>query len=238
MSAEPFACTEEKRPNRSQQICIKHTTVGAPKLKGVVSAHGNRLEVTNFQQQAETMECPREYQPELDEGGKFWKGIQCACRQAFLQVYWDPSKSHWHFQACKFHIFQAVLKRGVSEWEKDPQFIESMKRGLETDSPELYVFSTNADINYKLTLEETKFLRTLHLEDFVTAVSWGVLHTQLVKEAIASFEATTLQTTVKGKSMPLIAKNWRKQFQQVFHLIAKEELPVTKEWTLANFFLP
>ena len=184
------------------------------------------------------MECPREYRPELVESGKFWKGVQGACLQAFSQVHWDPSKSNWQFQACKFHAFQRVLKKALTKWEKNPELVESMKRGLETDPPELYVFSTNADINYKLTLEEMKFLRALHLEDFVTSVSWGVLHAQLVREAIASFEATTLQTTVKGKSMPLIAKNWRKQFQQVFHLIAKEELPVTKEWTLANFFLP
>ena len=182
------------------------------------------------------MECPREYRPELDESGKFWKGVQGACLQAFSQVHWDPSKSNWQFQACKFHAFHTVLKKAVTEWEKNPELVESMKRGLETDPPELYVFSTNADINYKLNLEETKFLRALHLEDFVTTVSWGVLHAQLVKEAIASFEAITLQATVKGKSMPLIAKNWRKQFQQVFHLRAKEEQPVTKEWTLAKLF--
>ena len=162
--------------------------------------------------------------------------MQTACLQAFSQVHWNSSKSNWHFSACKFHIFQAVLKRGVSEWEKDPQFIESMKRGLETNHPELYVFSSNVDINYKLTLEETKFLRALHLEDFVTSVSWGVLHTHLVKEAIASFEPTTLQATIKGKSMAIIAKNWRKQFQQVFHLRAKEEQLVTKQWTLAKLF--
>ena len=182
------------------------------------------------------MECPRAYQPQLDESGRFWKGVQTACLQAFSQVHWDTSKSNWHFQACKFHIFQAVLRKAISEWEKNPQFIESMKRGLEADRPELYVFSTNADINYKLSLEETKFLRALHLQDFVTSVPWGVLHTQLVKEAIASFDPTTLQATVKGESLAIIAKNWRKQFQQVFHLRAKEEQPVTKEWTLAKLF--
>ena len=182
------------------------------------------------------MECPREYQPKLDESGKFWKGVQSAYLQAFYQVHWDPSKSHWHSQACKFHIFQAVLKRAVSEWEKSPQLIESMKRGVEAEPTELYVFSTNVDLNYKLTSEETGFLRVLHLEDFITSVSWGVLHPQLVKEAIAFFEPTTLQATVKEKSMAIIAKNRRKQFQQVFHLKSKEEQPITKEWTLAKLF--
>ena len=42
--------------------------------------------------------------------------------------------------------------------------------------------------------------------------------------------------TVKGKNMAIIAKNWRKQFQQVFHLREKEEQPVTKDWTLAKLF--
>lgn len=182
------------------------------------------------------MECPREYRPELVESGKFWKGVQGACLQAFSQVHWDPSKSNWQFQACKFHAFQTVLKRAVTEWEKNPELIESMKRGLEADPPELYVFSTNADINYKLTLEETKFLKALHLEAFITSVSWGVLHTQLVKEAIASLEPTTLQSTVKGESMAIIAKNWRKQFQQVFHLTPTREQPVTKEWQLEELF--
>lgn len=182
------------------------------------------------------MECPNAYQPPLDENERFWKGVKGACLQAFSHVRWDPSKSHWHFQACKFHMFQTVLKRAISEWGKDPQFIATMKRGLEEDHTELYVFSTNADINYKLTPEETKFLKALRLEDFVTSVSWGVLHTQLVKEAIASLNPTTLLTTIKGNDVAIIAKKWRKQYQQVFHLHSAEKRPVNHEWTLAELF--
>ena len=80
------------------------------------------------------------------------------------------------------------------------------------------------------------FLKALHLEEFVTSVSWGVLHPQLVKEAIASLEPTTLMTTVKGRKQAIIAKDWRKQFQQVFHLTQKQKQPVTKKWTLAELF--
>ena len=184
------------------------------------------------------MECPHAYQPELDEDQSFWKGVQTVCLQELSKVHWNPGKLHWHSPTCKFHTFQAALKRAVPEWQRNPTFIESMKRGLETEHTEPYVFSTNADINYKLTLEETKFLKALHLEAFITSVSWGVLHTQLVKEAIASLEPTTLQSTVKGESMAIIAKNWRKQFQQVFHLTSTREQPVTKEWQLEELFSP
>ena len=182
------------------------------------------------------MECPHAYQPKLDENAKFWKGVQIACLQAFSQVHWTPGKNQWHSQTCKFHNFQAVLRSAVSEWEKQPEFIGDMKRVLEEEHTGLYVFSTNADLSYKLTPEERGFLRALHLEDFVTSVSWGVLHSPLVKEAIASLDTTTLSATVKGEKMVIITKNWRKQFQQVFHLTSKKEQPVTKEWQLDELF--
>ena len=67
-------------------------------------------------------------------------------------------------------------------------------------------------------------------------VSWGVLHTQLVKEAIVSLEPTTLLTTVKGNSVAIITKKWQKQYQQVFHLQSAELRSVTNEWTLAELF--
>ena len=182
------------------------------------------------------MECPNAYQPKLDANGKLWKEVQLACFQTFSRVHWHPGKSQWYFQACKFHIFQAVLRRAVSECKENPEFVERMKRGLETENTELYVFSTNADINYKLTPEERGFLRAIHLEEFVTAVSWGVLHPQLVREAIASLEPTTLTATVKGQSQAILSKEWRTQFQQVFHLELKPKQPVTKRWSLAELF--
>ena len=182
------------------------------------------------------MECPNEYRPKLDENGRFWKGVRLDCLQAFSQVHWHPGKSQWYFQACKLHTFQAVLRRAVSEWKESPEFLGSMKRSLEADNTELYVFSTNADLNYKLTPEERVFLNALHLEEFVTSVSWGVLHPQLVKEAIASLEPTTLMTTVKGEHQAILSKEWRKQFQQVFHLTRKHKQPVIKKWTLAELF--
>jgi hypothetical protein len=111
-----------------------------------------------------------------------------------------------------------------------------MKRGLEAEHTGLYVFSTNADLNYKLTPEEKGFLRMLHLEDFISSVSWGVLHPHLVKEAIASLEPTTWSTTVKGESIIIITKNWRTQFQEVFHLTSRKEQTVNKEWQLEELF--
>ena len=182
------------------------------------------------------MECPNEYQPKLDESSRFWKGVRLDCLQAFSQVHWHPGKSQWYFQTCKLHTFQAVLRRAVSEGKESPDFLESMKRSLEADNAELYVFSTNAEINYKLTPEERGFLNALHLEEFVISVSWGVLHPQLVKEAIASLEPTTLMATVKGEHRAILSKDWRKQFQQVFHLDRKHKQPVTKKWTLAELF--
>lgn len=75
---------------------------------------------------------------------------------------------------------------------------------------------------YQLTPEERGFLKALHLEDFITLVSWRVLHPKLVTKAIAPLDPRTLTTTVKGESVPLISKKWRKQFQHVFHLTLKE----------------
>ena len=57
-----------------------------------------------------------------------------------------------------------------------------------------------------------------------------------MKEALSSLEPATLTATVKEDSIILIAKNWRKQFQQVFHLKPKKEQPVTKLWQLAELF--
>ena len=182
------------------------------------------------------MECPHTYHPKLDESGKFWKGMQTACLQAFSQAHWNSGESHWYSQACKFHTFQTILRRAVSEWGRDPEFIGSMKRGLEEEHTGLYVFSTNADLGYKLTPEERGFLRELHLEEFVTSVSWGVLHSPLVKEAIASLDTTALSATVKGEKLVLITKNWRKQFKQIFHLTSKKEQAAAKEWQLDELF--
>jgi hypothetical protein len=98
------------------------------------------------------------------------------------------------------------------------------------------VFSTNADLNYKLIPEERGILRLLHLEDFISSVPWGVLHPQLVKETIASLEPTTWSTTVKGESIIIVAKNWRTQFQEVFHLTSRKEQTVNKEWQVEEMF--
>lgn len=82
-----------------------------------------------------------------------------------------------------------------------------MRRGLEAGHPELYVFSIDATLSYQLTPEERGFSKALNLEDIITSYSWELLHPQLVKEAITSFEPTTLLTTMKGKNMAIIAKN-------------------------------
>ena len=107
------------------------------------------------------MEYPHAYQPKLDENGKFWKGVQLACLQAFSKVHWNPGKSYWYFQTCKFHTLQAVLKKAVSEWEKNLELTGSMKTGLEAEHPDLYVFSIDVARNYQLTPEERGFLRVI-----------------------------------------------------------------------------
>lgn len=98
--------------------------------------HGNQLKfnTTNYY-------WPHAYQPKLDENGKFWRGVSVACLQATSKVHWNSGMSHWYFQICKFHTFQAVFKSAISEWEKNHEIIETMKRGLEAKHTNLYVFS-------------------------------------------------------------------------------------------------
>ena len=182
------------------------------------------------------MECPNAYQPELDETGEFWKKVQTTCLQAFSRVRWNSGELHSYSPTCKSHTFQAVLKRALSEEGINLELAELMKRGPEGKHVELYAFSIDTALKYQLTMEESDFLKKLHLEDFITLVSWGVLHTQLVTEAIAAYEPDTLRTTVKGESVPIISKNWRRQFQHVFHLTRKEPQSVTTKWQLADLF--
>ena len=82
-----------------------------------------------------------------------------------------------------------------------------MKKRPEMAPPELYAFSSDAAIKYQLTLGEREFLKKLHLKDFVASILWGTLHSKMVTEAIASLDPKTLVTIVKGKSIPIIAKN-------------------------------
>ena len=111
-----------------------------------------------------------------------------------------------------------------------------MKRGPEAESSALYVFSIDSALKYQLTPGERDFLKTLNLEDFITSNSWGVLHTPLVTEAIASLEQDTFLATVKGEKIQIIAENWREQFRQTFHLNQREAQPVTKKWQLMELF--
>lgn len=182
------------------------------------------------------MECPNTFQPKLDRKGEFWKAIQTTSLQALTHVRWNPGESHWCFQNCKLHTFQAVFTRALSELKASSEVLDKMKRGPELATPELYAFNTDAAIKYQLTPGEREFLRKLHLEEFVVSNSWGVLHTKLVTEAIASVDPKTWVTTVKGENVPLISKNWRKQFQRVFNLSRKEAMPVTTKWQLTDLF--
>ena len=182
------------------------------------------------------MECPNTFHQKLDKEGEFWKEVQATGLQTFARVRWSPSESHWSFQNCKFHTFQAVFRRALSELKGESESLEKMKRGPEGERPELYVFNVDSAITYQLTPGEKEFLRKIHLEDFVASVSWGVLHSKLVTEAIASLDPKTWVTKVKDISVSLIAEDWREQFQQLFHLTIKEASPVTKTWQLADLF--
>ena len=180
------------------------------------------------------MECPHTYQPQLDETGTFWNKVQAACLHAFSNVHWHSGESHWYFSACKNHTIQAVLRKALSE--EAIELASTMKRGPEAGQEVLYAFSIDPALKYQLTPGERDFLKKLNLEDFISSNSWGVLHSQLVTEAIAALELDTFLTTVKGEKVQLIAQDWREQFKRTFHLTKKEVQPVTKQWQLTELF--
>jgi hypothetical protein len=182
------------------------------------------------------MECPNTYHPKLSKREEFWKKVQEACLQTFSSIQWQAGKSHWYFPVCKSHIFQAVLRKALATGEGDSEFIELMKRGQEAESAALYAFSIDPALGYRLTSGETEFLRKLNLEEFITSNAWGVLHTQLATEAIASLDPHTFWTTVNEKKIQIIAKEWREQFQNTFHLTKKEPHPVAQTWQLTELF--
>ena len=111
-----------------------------------------------------------------------------------------------------------------------------MKRGPEEGQEVLYAFTIDPALKYQLTPGERDFLRKLNLEDFISSNSWGVLHSQLVTEAIAALEPDTFLTTVKGEKVQLIAQDWREQFKHTFQLTKKEAEPVTRKWELTELF--
>lgn len=182
------------------------------------------------------MEHPNTFRPKLDERAEFWKAIYTTSLQAFTQARWNPGESYWCVQKCKLHILQAIFRRALADFKASAEFPDIMKRGPEMVPSELYAFTTDAALKYQLTTGERDFLRKIQLEDFVAANSWGVLHAGLVTDAIASMDPETWETTVKGEPMALLSKNWRKQFQRVFHLTRKEATQVTPKWQIADFF--
>ena len=113
---------------------------------------------------------------------------------------------------------------------------DTMKRGPEAGQEVLYAFSIDPALKYQLTPGERDFLKKLNLEDFISSNSWGVLHSQLVTEAIAALDLDTFFTTVKGEKVQLIAPDWREQFKHIFQLTKKEAHPVTRKWELTELF--
>ena len=87
-----------------------------------------------------------------------------------------------------------------------------MKTRLEMTPLELYALSMDVAIKYQVTPIYREFMKKFHLKDFVVLVSWRVVHSILVREAIAFLDPKTWITTVKGENIPIIAKNLRKQF--------------------------
>ena len=182
------------------------------------------------------MEDTRIFRPKLDQEGEFWRAIHTISFQTLAKVQWNSSESHWNIQSCKFHTLQAVFRGALAELNASVELPDLMKRGPEATNPELYAFNTDVALKYQLTPGERQFLRKLNLEEFVASNPWGVLHSALVTEAIASVDPKTWVTTVKGEAVALLSKNWRKQFQRVFHLARKEATSVTKVWQLVDLF--
>ena len=180
------------------------------------------------------MESPYEVEPQLNQKQVFWKNLQAKCLQRFISVRWKTSESQWITQSCKFHLFTGVLWKALTTIKEDD--LADMKRKQGEEQPERYLFVVDAVLRHQqFTIEEIKFLRKINLDGFVTKVSWKVLHEALCREALANFEESTLFAKVQGETIPIIAGDWRAQFEQVFHL-TERKVPSTKQWELAELF--
>lgn len=164
------------------------------------------------------MESLYEITPQRDEHKIFWKNLQAKCLQGFTSARWSTSESQWYPWLCKFHIYQGLLCKMVTNI-KELDFVEEMKRKLGEEEPERYLFVVDAVLKHrKISLEEVKFLRLINLEGFMIKIIWGVLHEALIREALANMQEKMMLTTVHEKAIPLIAVDWRTQFREIFEL--------------------
>ena len=111
-----------------------------------------------------------------------------------------------------------------------------MKRKQEEAQLERYIFVVDAVLkHHQFSLEEVKFFKQVNLDGFVTRVTWGVLHEELVREAVEHLQAQSLLTTVQDHTFPLLAPKWRDQMQDVFQLSSRKGSS-TKQWELSELF--
>lgn len=176
-----------------------------------------------------------EGKPQLDEQGRFWKELQYTCLQAFTSVCWSKSNSLWYPKLCKIHVYQEILCRAVRTIE-EPRFVDKMKRKHGDEQPARYIFVVDTVLkHHEFTLEEAKFLKQVNLDGFVKRVTWKVIHEALVREAIANLKVSTMTTTVQGKTIPLLATNWKTQLRDIFEFTTRKTAS-TKQWKLAELF--
>ena len=181
------------------------------------------------------MESLYEVTPRLDKQGMFWKNFQALCLQGFNSVHWSVSEFRWYPQFCKFHICQGLWYKAVTEI-KESDFAESMKRKQGEEEPERYLFVVDFLLrNHEFSLEENKFLQQINLEGFILQITWGVLHEPLIREALAHLQEDSMLTTVQKKEFPLVAADWRSQFQDIFRL-TKRRMKASTQWKLFELF--
>lgn len=182
---------------------------------------------------AAEMESLYELIPQLDEQGTFWKQLRAKCLKGLTSVRWSTKELHWHPFLCKFHTYQnlwcqAVVRLGETAFE--------MKKKQSEQEPERYVFVVDYLLkNHEFSLEENKFLQQINLDEFILKNTWGVLHEPLIREALANLQEDSLSTTVQTKELPLVAADWRSQFQDVFHL-TKRKTKASTQYTLSELF--
>ena len=89
--------------------------------------------------------------------------------------------------------------------------------------------------HHQFSLEEVKFLKNVNLDGFVTRVTWGVLHEELVREAGENLQVQFMLTTVQEHTFPLLAPKWRDHMQDVFE-ITSHKGSSNKQWELSDLF--
>lgn len=175
-----------------------------------------------------------EFKSQLDKQGMFWKNLQAKCLRGLVSVRWSTREQQWYPLFCKLHTFQNLLCQAVLN-NKESTFAD-MKRKQGEEQPAKYIFVVDTVVkHHEFTLEETKFLKQVNFDGFINRVTWKVIHETLVREAIANLEVSTMMTTVQGKTIPLLATNWKTQLRDIFEF-SNRKVASAKKWELTELF--